>query len=586
MLFLIVLIGLIAGWIALSNLKSRVSVLEQKLGIQPQTPVVVQQPMYEHEPSPYGAPQFAPPAATSTVGDINTPIPDTGADNFIRWLKTDWLMKLGALFVLLGFGWFVSYAFANNWIGPFGRIALGLIAGSAILVSGHLRMAYNQAQGAVFLVLGSTTVILTLFAARFAYDFFTPASALALMLASAAYVAYVSLVYEREQLAFGSLLLASVSPLLTDAPSPDLFGLFSYLLVVVVGTIWVVYKTGWSRVLLAAIVIVGLYSLPYQLGALSGPDADVGLLFGSIFTALFFATALFGCIRSAKERADAYLMSGGFSGLFILGWTVAAAPMHWQSMFLTAWALVFAVGSYVVYRRTDRIEPFTIFGLVGAGLIAAATAVELDGPALTIAYTIEAALVAVAGSRLMSARRDAFLFPLIVPVILSGASIMSSSWLDGFMHDDFAALLVLTVSLAVVAVEWWGVVQIKKTTHAMGTDAATILTTTASIYALILVWLVLHAGMLLPKDSATMISLVIYTLVGLSLYFAGGVYTRKGMRVGGATLLGFVAARLLLVDVWDMDLAGRVITFFLIGALFISTAFYSRTHKPTATSSQ
>lgn len=70
-------------------------------------------------------------------------------------------------------------------------------------------------------------------------------------------------------------------------------------------------------------------------------------------------------------------------------------------------------------------------------------------------------------------------------------------------------------------------------------------------------------------DTAVMIALAIYTIAGIGAYFSG-------RRVYGGLLLGFVIARLLLVDVWRMELTGRIITFFLVGALLMSTAFLSR----------
>ena len=54
-------------------------------------------------------------------------------NKFVIWLKEDWLMKLGAFLFIVGFGWFVSYAFANNWVGPFGRISIGIVAGGDII---------------------------------------------------------------------------------------------------------------------------------------------------------------------------------------------------------------------------------------------------------------------------------------------------------------------------------------------------------------------------------------------------------------------------------------------------------------------
>jgi hypothetical protein len=47
----------------------------------------------------------------------------------------------------------------------------------------------------------------------------------------------------------------------------------------------------------------------------------------------------------------------------------------------------------------------------------------------------------------------------------------------------------------------------------------------------------------------------------------------------GGVLIGVVVGRLLLVEVWDMALAGRIVTFFIIGTLLMSTAFIGRRPK-------
>jgi hypothetical protein len=50
----------------------------------------------------------------------------------------------------------------------------------------------------------------------------------------------------------------------------------------------------------------------------------------------------------------------------------------------------------------------------------------------------------------------------------------------------------------------------------------------------------------------------------------------KILRNYGGLLIGFVILRLLLVDIWDMEIGGRVIVFILVGILLMSTAFISR----------
>ena len=132
-------------------------------------------------------------------------------ERFIAWVKEDWLLKLGALLLLIGFGWLTTYAFLNNWIGPAGRITLGIVAGTSFLLFGWLRIKKYIHQGGVFLVLGSTVVLLTTFAAREFYDFFTPASALVLMFLSTAFVALASVRYSSRALALSSLILAGIA---------------------------------------------------------------------------------------------------------------------------------------------------------------------------------------------------------------------------------------------------------------------------------------------------------------------------------------------------------------------------------------
>jgi len=73
--------------------------------------------------------------------------------------------------------------------------------------------------------------------------------------------------------------------------------------------------------------------------------------------------------------------------------------------------------------------------------------------------------------------------------------------------------------------------------------------------------------------------LVIYTIIGLITYIYGKTNEYKIVILYGGVLLGFVVVRLLFIEVWDMELTGRIITFFLVGALLISTAFLGRKKK-------
>jgi uncharacterized membrane protein len=73
--------------------------------------------------------------------------------------------------------------------------------------------------------------------------------------------------------------------------------------------------------------------------------------------------------------------------------------------------------------------------------------------------------------------------------------------------------------------------------------------------------------------------MILYTITGIAVYIYGKNTMTRGAVVYGAGLIGFVVARLLLIDIWDMNLFGRVITFVGVGILLMATAFIGRGDK-------
>jgi uncharacterized membrane protein len=510
--------------------------------------------------------------------EISIPVPPgAGSDwfgKFTDWVKEDWLMKLGALLLLIGFGWFTSYAFMHNWIGPMGRVALGLIAGALFIILGWFRIQKFTNQGGIFLVLGSTIILLVTFAAREIYEFFTPSSALAVMFLSTVFVGVASVKYKNSSLALASIILAGIAPLLTNAPKTDYIGLFSYLFIVVCGTVWVVALTGQRSLSFAALLLVSFYSAPHVF-SLVYSDENLLLLFAYAFSAVFFITNIIGILKLKGKEAAPDLITAAGTGIFLLTWVLSAAQDEWKSLIISAWMVVFASGAYLSFMLTQRKEPFYVYAGVCLAMLAAATAEELQGAALTIAYTIECAGVVFASFMVLKDIKMPVTLSMLFagPVILSFESIGSSAWNLNVFNEDFFVLFIICVSLFTT-----GYFFLKRVSGAFAKDAllaGKILVVAGSIYAYIILWLSLHT-LFINDDMAVMLSLLVYTVVGLAVYFKGAEAELKSFRLYGGSLLGFVVARLLTVDVWKMELTGKIITFFLIGTLLIATAFLSR----------
>jgi len=497
---------------------------------------------------------------------------------FMTWLKQDPLMKIGALLLLIAFGWFVSYAFANNWIGPMGRITLGLLAGVGIMALGVWRERAYPHQGAVFTVLGSSAVLLTVFAAREIYDFFTPLTALGVMFLSIVFVAAQAVRQRSQNLALAGLTLGAIAPLLTNT-SPDVVGIFSYLLILVLGSLWVMRSIGAVVLPAAAFVIVALYGSPYLGGGHTDPETSLALLFAFIFAAIFFMSNVVSILaRQDAAARQSQIFLAASTGLYLVVWVYAAADPVWHSLLYAVWMIVFATGAFMVYLRTQERIPFYIYGAVSVGLLGAATAAELSGPLLTIAFAIQIAALIAVSNVLFQERTVVSSISLLyaVPLLLGVGHILSPAWRDGFLHGDFFALMVTLLSLLISAIILSDSGSADATEDA---NTSVVLLTVSGILSVVLVWLVTHS--LFSDDVATFIALCTYTISGLVLFVTGHASGNQFQKIAGGILIGLVIARLLLVDVWTMELVGRIITFFSIGILLMSTAFMQKLNKRT-----
>jgi preprotein translocase subunit SecG len=525
----------------------------------------------------YQSSQTVPPSMVMPANGMYSPqayqaMEPTAIDQFFAWLKKDFMMKLGAFLLLLAIGWFVSYAFAENWIGPMGRIALGLLLGALMLALGAWRIQSFKHQGGIFAVLGSTTIILTLYAAREIYDFFTPATALALMFFSVVFVAFLAVRYKSEPLAFAALVLGSSAPLLTNAPSPDALGLFTYLLIIAVGTLWVVWNTGWTKLTPVSLGLTFLYSLPFLFDSLQ--SREVVVLFTFVFVSLYYGANIVSLIRrhgEGKTHMATHTLTALGTAIFLVVWIESAIGSEWKSLLYTFWALAFAGGTYVVFNFTANSSAFYLYGATSIGLIGVATAAELSGPALTIAYILETALLAVAAAQIVgwSLPLKRILLVAVIPLLFSLDSLFSYNWQDSILHADLVVVLLIISTFGLIGLVLSQLSSVSEEDRQELNGYMTAFLGVSGFYAVALVWLITHA--VLMYDFATTVSLIIYTIAGVGLVVSAG--GNKALGIAGGVLIGGVVFRLLLVEVWEMSLEGRIATFLIIGALLISTAF-------------
>lgn len=625
----------IAAIIMAANARSRSIMLENYLrslqgkSIQPVAPQAQQAaPQKAEQVAQVQAQPQAPVAQATELGVLTQQIHEVRKATIGDWLKEDWLLKVGAILLLLSFGWFVSFAIANNWIGPVGRITLGLLAGVTVMVVGFMRYKVNPHQADIFLVLGAGVTMLTTFAARALYGFFTPLSALAIMVAISAFVATASILYNRRPLATISLVLMGIAPFLTASATADVLGLFMYYGVIIVATAILTVLRDYPELNITAAVFLWFYSLFAMSGGVGVRDS--AFLIECFYAVVLFALQLYTATKTHGIRKvdsiamlinstllltwigtvftrDAYMMPlfawgalfiGGTYALFVMrtksfrfeepgqydGESVAVfahgaillfaifgmiTPV-WQSLSLAGWALLFVFAAYSAFMMTEKREGFFLYAALAIVYIGAATAAELEGNALTIAYALEAAAITILAflftKDIAAARKGSYVFA--IPVFLSLVTIGNP------FSNSALAVLVTMGSILIVTGLYFRNLSLATNSVTNRQWYATLIIV-GTLYYLFAIWRVC-TEMAFYGSFGVMVALIIYTILGIGAYVLGTQRDIRVYRLFGTWLVGFVIARLALVDVWALPSGVRIITFMVIGALMVSTAFIIR----------
>ena len=451
------------------SLRERVSELEWKLkqnpptieshptsetavappALDPERPADADTPFTPASPKPRFSPASVIDAPTPEATRATIPMakpsivaPESSFD-FVAWIKDGFLIKMGALLFFVGIGLFLSYAFANNWVTPAMRILIGFVIAGGVYVLSVWRLRSVVQHGLVLNALATSIVLATVFAAQFAYDLFNPTFALVLMVLAIAASVMLSMKYDSERLALAAAGAGLTVPFLTNVPEPSLFGFLSYLLVLTVSFVWVVYRTGWTNIILLLLIgVEGILFALHQGGEVS--DTATILLFIGIFALVFYGAGLLSnLVRKVVSTPDLCIV--GFNALTLLYWVHVLVPDVLQAAIAFLVASVAAVTAY--FLLTNESDVSLAYLHTGVGLLFGfvATAYVFSGFTLTLVLTAEVAFL-VGGALWFEFRSDivnrlSFLFSL--PLLSSLSSFSSSAWDTGWLHADMATLFVL-----------------------------------------------------------------------------------------------------------------------------------------------
>jgi uncharacterized membrane protein len=168
-------------------------------------------------------------------------------------IGSQWFNRIGILAVLIAAAWFLKLAIDNHWIGPLGRVLIGLVAGAA-LVAWSERFRTHGYKGFSYSLkaVGSGVLYLSLWAAFSLYGLVDSGVAFAAMVAVTAFNGFLSWVQDAELLALYAIVGGFSTPLLLSTGVNHEVALFTYLLLLDGAVLALVALKPWSRLLCAS----------------------------------------------------------------------------------------------------------------------------------------------------------------------------------------------------------------------------------------------------------------------------------------------------------------------------------------------
>jgi uncharacterized membrane protein len=255
------------------------------------TAAPVSSPASEAEPS---TPRVAikPTERAFRAADSAPPVPPAVAEPVRDTLETTiggrWQLYAGMAVLLLGLGFFIKYAFDNEWINQTTRVVLGGLIGAGMVAGGLAisRRGYRL-YGEIVAGGGFVAMYFSTYAAFNLYDLVAQPVAFGLMVAITLGAALVADRKASQGLAFVAVLGGFLTPFLVGRNQNAQVSLLTYDAILVAGTILLAQRRRWPAVNLASYALTlltfGAWAARYY-----SPDAFATTqLFLTIFCAMF-----------------------------------------------------------------------------------------------------------------------------------------------------------------------------------------------------------------------------------------------------------------------------------------------------------
>src|SRR6266403_6327927 len=579
----------------LNSLEQRLSSLDKKLAALATSvpthpapgPTFEPTSTQSHQPSPVVPP---PRPQTESRKDMRTspltqpvmPHPQAVApDHLENLIGGHWLNRIGILAVFIGISFFLKYAFDNNWIGPSGRVAIGILLGALMLPWSHwlLSRGYPYFSEGIA-ALGQAILLLSLWAGCRYYPVFSRELGFAGMVLVTITIAAVALGRDSQRIAMLSMLGGFLTPLLVSTGRDEQIALFTYIFILCAGLLTMAWPRDWRWLAPVSFVLTQFYFWGWYDAFYQSTKLEPTLAFATLFLVIFSTLPVLNSIRSGSLDS----LSGFLIALNAFNYLAAAYAMLWPQhrwpltlLVLALSAAHLTVAGLLPAKKQGEI-PLSrlLFGGLALTFATLAIPIRLDGKWITLAFAVEGAILIWTGFRSMAGylRTGGYSLLALSAIRLLIFPLPAEQFL---FNQRFAAYAVLVIcfGVALYAARENSSSVSGEELSALGAFAVAI-----NVFALIALSLELwdhfgsHAGLGIDSGLAQHLALSLLWTAYASGLIALGVKRESALlRWQALVLFGLVVLKVFIYDSSFLERFYRIFSFFILGLVLLTVSF-------------
>lgn len=316
-----------------------------------------------------------------------------------KFIGENLINKIGILILVLGISFFVKYAIDKNWINETARVAIGILSGTLVMGIAH-KLKKNYIAFSSVIVAGAISIYYFTIAIAFhEYHIFSQSVAFGIMVVITTFSAFVSINYNRQELAVLSLIGGFAVPFMLSTGQGNYAVLFAYIAILNVGILAVAYFKKWHVVTILSFVFTTLLFLSWSYTEMNKENFphQGAFIFATLFYFIFSITTVINNVRNKGvfSTIEYFIITANTFVYFGIGLAIIEeATLDLKGLFTLSLAIYNFIYTTILFKKfgLDKNAVYLLIALV-LTFVTLTIPIQFEGNHITLFWACEAVML-------------------------------------------------------------------------------------------------------------------------------------------------------------------------------------------------